>query len=229
MSERPIIFSKPMVNAILAGRKSQTRRIIKRPLSHPNWTGYVLSNDKTEVIECGPDYPDSKEDCYRNPYGVPGDKLWVRETCRAEELADGADGVRYLADDSWRVIESTAEAADKWVALNCYQGVQGATVPSIFMPRWASRLTLEITDIRVQRLQEINAQDAMAEGVVQCEIPADDEGPIRLGYMIGPDDGTSPLTVSPQQSFMKLWDSIHGKRHPSFSNPWVWAIGFQRL
>ncbi len=219
MKERPLIFSKPMIKSILAGTKTQTRRVLK--VQPAVIDGVLMHHVKGSKWQSG--LP-----CV-SPYGVQGDRLWVRETCRAEELKDLRDGVRYLADDHWEVIGNTSEAGDKWLGLYSYQGVKGATVPSIFMPRWASRITLEITNVRCQRLQEISEEDAMEEGIVECEIPADDEGPIRVGYMVGPDDGKSKLTVTACESFQKLWDSINGKRHPWLENQFVWALTFKRV
>ena len=96
------------------------------------------------------------------------------------------------------------------------------------MPRWASRITLEITSVRVERLQDISEADAMAEGIVECPIPADDEGPRRIGYMVGPDDGKSGLSVTPIQAYRDLWESINGPDSWT-TNPWVWVVEFKRL
>lgn len=124
MKERGIIFSAPMVRAILAGRKSQTRRIVKpQPLAHHGITkcwgtspdGFEFG-EKYVWTESGPDYPDGPEDERRSPYGVPGERLWVRETWAPVERAeDHVDGIRYRADESFSPIENTREAADRWV------------------------------------------------------------------------------------------------------------------
>lgn len=166
MTDRPIIFSAPMVRALLAGRKTQTRRLATSPLR------------RCEV----------------------GDRLWVRETIAAEELSrppkprkatarerqhlgrtsvivcdelDGSDGVRYLADEAWVMIENTLAAADAWFELFHYgckdderpSGHRGKSVPSIHMPRWASRLTLVVEAVRAEPLQAISEADAQAEGI----------------------------------------------------------------
>jgi len=135
--ERPILFSGPMIRAILAGRKTQTRRVakltgagrVKEAGSHRNWH---LAD------------PDAVKAC---PYGTPGDRLWVRETF----CDTGCQRAVYRADT----------AVENWK----YRIWR----PSIYMPRWASRITLEITDVRLERLQDISEADAAAEGVEQVE------------------------------------------------------------
>lgn len=152
--ERPILFSGPMVRAILEGRKTQTRRLLKAAaaeivgdlLGQPKW---YLDRDPDRVIRC--------------PYGALGDRLWVREAWRAEEReSDAVDGVRFRADDSFREIENTRAAADAWVYVYNNGKHGNGWRPGIHMPRWASRLTLELTDVRVQRLQDIDEADARA-------------------------------------------------------------------
>jgi hypothetical protein len=123
------------------------------------------------------------------PYGQIGSKLWVRETWR---LAYG--GVRYKADDNFWILH-------KWK-------------PSIHMFRFMSRITLEITDIRVQRLQEISEEDAVSEGT-----PINDFFPVNTAKIVG---------LNAVDYYAELWDSLNGKKHPWASNPWVWAINFKR-
>lgn len=208
MRERPIIFSAPMVLALLEGLKTQTRRIVKRqPLPFVGPMPVTLGS-----AFC--------------PYGQPGDRLWVRETCRAHELSDaeaeqdmygvmerrglelppyGLDGVIYAADGSFREIENTQQASNSWTELFHYRGKRGATVPPIHMPRWASRITLEITNVQAQPLQQISERDCCAEG---CG---------------------SPITRDCKKpKFIALWESIHGEGSWNF-NPWVWAIEFRVL
>lgn len=181
-----------MVNAIISGRKTQTRRIIKpvQPRADGMW----------------PAGRDPVPDC---PYGQPGDRLWVRETCRAEELKSGLDGVRYLADNAFIVIENSQEASDRWFDLFSYGGKRGAGVPSIHMPRWASRITLEVTGVRVERLQEISHQDAIAEGVTGSTEMREQK-----------------LTV-PHHLFADLWESINGPGSWE-KNPFVWVLEFKQ-
>lgn len=140
---------------------------------------------------------------YQRP---PGDRLWVRETCVAHELPDGLDGVLYLADQAFREIDNTEAAADAWVKLNHYGGRgRGHVVPAIHMPRWASRITLEITGARVERLQDISEADVQAEGCTG-----------------------SPLgQAADAMLYPKLWDSINGPGAWE-RNPWVWVVEFRR-
>lgn len=194
MKERPIIFSAEMVRAILAGRKTQTRRIVK-----PLHMATVDAEQFPILALC--------------PYGSPGGRLWVKETCRAEAIDDeGLCGVRYVADGQFMPIANTREASDRWVQLYWYRGMEGATVPSIHMPRWASRITLEITDVRVERLQDISGMDAKREGV---SVPA-----------YAPEDGAD-LDYA-RRGFRRLWEEIHGGGAWE-KNPWVWVIEFKKL
>lgn len=211
MTEKPILFSTPMVRAILDGRKSQTRRVMKpQPDAvhdgEPYWFigGYRTRMDANNPLVC--------------PYGFPGSRLWVRETCRAEELPSGLDGVRYLADDCFIPIDNTPESGDAWLDLR-YYGKRASpvapvkTVPAIHMPRWASRISLEITGVRVERLQDISEADALAEGV-----------------NVHPDHHGKPRTsiYSPVQAYADLWDQINGPESWA-ANPWVWAVSFRRI
>lgn len=211
-----------MVNAILAGTKTQTRRIVKP--QPPHSCHYAINGNKekacclwTEAWEnkqfdrCFvPPTPKSKDHLLPCPYGKPGDHLWVRETCRAKELADGQDGVLYEADGGFIGIAETQDAADAWMKLNSYHGKRGATVPPIHMPRWASRITLEITDVRVERVQSISEADATAEGFP--------------GNII---DGKR-VPWSAYGWFLATWQVINGKESWE-SNPWVWALTFRKV
>lgn len=185
---RPIIFSAPMVRAILADEKTQTRRVCSG-----NWLRCLDPDDEddrwTATLAC--------------PYGWPGDRLWVRETLYT---SDG--DVFYRADDLAVDCDDQPET-DHWK-------LSGQTIPSIFMPRWASRITLEITDVRVQRLQAISEADAQAEGVTAA-----------LFAQLWP---SLPLPPAADHAFAHLWDSINAKRGFGWdANPWVWAISFRRV
>ncbi len=206
MKERPILFSAPMIRAILDGRKSQTRRAMKpQPDAvhdgEPYWFigGYRTRMDANNPLVC--------------PYGFPGSRLWVRETCRAEELPSGLDGVRYLADDCFIPIENTEAASDAWLSLAAYgQRIGGhhkcRNVPSIHMPRWASRITLEITGIRVEQLQDISEADAMAEGI-DPKFPQDEQ-----------------WANAARMRFADIWESINGQGSWD-TNPLVWVVEFR--
>ncbi len=175
---RPILFSAPMIRAILDGRKSQTRRVVKNP------EDYGCQIPGPAII---------------TPYGRPLDRLWVRETFGLVDESDGKQCV-YRADSG-----PIHEATTKWK-------------PSIFMPRWASRITLEIISIRVERLQEISEADAIAEGI--------SKGPVKLWK--GATPSGKPLQTAKEQ-FKTLWDTINAKKQPWSSSPWVWVIEFKRV
>ena len=214
MKERPIIFTGEMVRAILEGRKTQTRRIMP-PLKHPNWTGYILTSKKDAAIECGPDYPDDDCDRVRNPYGVAGDRLWVRETFFYDDCFFMYGPLPKTPHQGWQdafYYRADGECCDQ-IPECCCCDLKGTTPwrPSIFMPRWASRITLEITDVGVERLQDISAEDAIAESV--------DVGCV-----------TSDFTDKLLPAFQRLWDSINAKRGFGWDkNPWVWVITFKRV
>ncbi len=231
MKERPILFSTDMVKAILEGRKTQTRRVVK-PQPHKSCVGYGASMSPLHWIEKLPVdmtalYPNSKPttingDSIKCPYGQVGDRLWVRETWLESPnitdklLREGADTwaeCYYVAAETPQQIEQLKEWGWK-------------VKPSIFMPRWASRITLEITDIRVQRVQDISQQDAIAEGVIFMGGMADnwDEAPWCASLK-----NQEPMKY-PSAAYGRLWDSINAKRGYGWDkNPWVWAISFKRV
>lgn len=200
MRELPILFTGAMVRAILSGQKTQTRRVIKE-----RW----MSSRKDLRVS--------------GPYGGAGDRLWVRETSAAIELPDGLDVVRYAADEATRPIGDTEQAADDWLAMHSYRRGKGLTVPAIHMPRWASRITLEITGVRIERLQDISEADARAEGVrpePRC-LQEDDTDAFRR---IGPvRDASFPIA-----RYAALWESINGPGSWA-ANPFVWCVSFRRV
>ena len=213
MTERPILFSAPMVRAILAGTKTQTRRVLKQATGPSLSVG--IDDDASGVAELswlwgdGPGY-DVLETIKRVPcpYGRPGDKLWVRETWQAFERG-------------WDVYKGIPKSRpSNCCTLYAADDVDGdlGWRPSIHMPRWASRITLEITGVRVERLQAISEADAIAEGIE------------KLGNdfwsLYGQHNVDS--TYSPKASYRALWMSING--HESWhSNPWVWVVEFRRV
>lgn len=234
MKARPILFKAEMVRAILDGRKTQTRRLVSDRNSRGNWKAsqldlarawvdpgpspagnpgpYLKSYLRPEVEKEKGHRPDSITDRLY-PWVFAGDRLWVKETWRAEELpaAPYTDGIRFAADQAFVPIQNTPEAAYAWVEAfdNGRHGKNWR--PSIFMPRWASRITLEVTGVRVERVQDISEEDAKAEGAT---------GPVRK--RIGPGFGT----VDYRQAFQRLWGSINGAE-PWAANPWVWVIDFK--
>lgn len=225
MKETPILMTGSMVRATLAGIKSQTRRTNGLEYFTQNdpdgWRCVRLVNGQAYFV-----YGNSpKEHIEKCPYGQPGDRLWAREKCQAEELDDGSDGVRYAADGSFAHIRAGAEEAEAWHKLFNYRGQQGAVVPSIHMPRWASRILLEINGLRVERLQDISDQDALAEGIMPHS---------RSGWHWHKHD---PLDIrdwhqfgfkTPQLAFESLWTTINGAGSWE-ANPWVWVVKFRRI
>nr|WP_232443012.1 hypothetical protein [Burkholderia ubonensis] len=141
----------------------------------------------------------------------------MRETCRAIELDSGLDGVRYPSDGAFLSIEDSPDAAERWIELHAYRGQKGATVPAIHMPRWASRITLEITSVRAERLQSISEPDVRAEGVTI-------EDHHMRGYCAG---AFRPPSI---RAFHDLWDSLNAARGYGWdTNPWVWVVEFRRI
>jgi len=224
MRERPILFSVPMVRALLEGRKTQTRRVVKwrglQPGLNLQFSGLSVERSGTNWVLTSPtrtshEYRSVPMPC---PYGKPGDRLWVRETSRAEELEGGPDGVRYAADGAFREIENTRDAAVAWMNLNNYRRGQGLAVPGIHMPRWASRITLEVTGVRVERLKGISEADAQAEGARECDFATGREvllaGPSQRGSFV--------------LHYRDIWEQINGAGSWD-ANPWVWCISFRRV
>lgn len=203
MKERPILFSGEMVRAILAGHKTQTRRIVKpQPLDIVPIGGTFASawNEKTaEAYEH-----------FHCPYGQPGDRLWVRETFWFSEYSSPhPKPTKEAIGEGWGICYAATDDMSETNPLRPYPKTQERLRPSIFMPRWASRITLEITAVRVERLQYISEADAFKEG---CEPKPAKECDI-FKYTNG---------------YKLLWDSING--HGSwYANPWVWVIEFRKI
>lgn len=220
MKEHPILFSGEMVRAILSLKKTQTRRIIKFPIYKP-----VRYRPGITRIFIEDDLPGHKIPILTScPYGHIGDHLWVRETFVLESdlgwdiklptdrpiktITDDYDNGEYHLIPHYRATEPepniVPEGQDSFDDRTRW-------TPSIFMPHWASRITLVITGIRVERLQEISEADAKAEGVKQVAINLSDN------------TDATPY----KEYYRQLWDSINGKKHPWESNPWVWVIEFE--
>lgn len=209
MKTRPILFSAPMVRALLEGRKTQTRRVVKpQPILQDGfWRLYGASwSDGIKSVPAMPGHSLST----RNPYGKPGDLLWVREAWQLHARATDLGTVVYRAsiNDAWSIAHELIPV-EKIGRLEPKPFQQGWR-PSLHMPRWASRLTLELTEVRVQRLQEISEADAYAEG-------CNDEGHPYLSPF-----GGRAVT----NNYAALWESING-RGSWEANPWVWALTFR--
>ena len=182
MNQRPILFSAPMVRAILDGNKTQTRRICK-PAQFFSLSKVVEVPDPQErgQVYNGSHFGDEDGEVqFACPYGGRGDRLWVRESFSPYEHREGC---WYWADGNIAAHDCTKPK------------------PSIHMPRWASRITLEITGVRVERLQDISEADAISEGT-----------PFPCGGWVG--------------GYQKLWESIHGPGSWDL-NPWVWVVEFK--
>ncbi|ECC3255677.1 hypothetical protein YD04_002133 [Salmonella enterica subsp. enterica] len=185
-----------MVRAILEGRKTQTRRPVKFPLIDKNMGCELAGNELAGEL--------AAHNYWNSPYGKPGDRIWVRETFRVHCRATDVATLVYRASvrNSWTeqthrvpvAVCNTPATPEKWT-------------PSIHMPRWASRITLEITDVRVERLNDIRECDAKAEGgQTECTLIGDKYYP----------------------GFRSLWKSIYGEESWA-ANPWVWVIEFKRV
>ena len=202
MTERPILFSGPMVRAILEGWKTQTRRVVKP--QPPCLCTYVINGANSHALCFGPNgecvpptarIADHRLPC---PYGVPGDRLWVREKW--------AEGGRSMQLPCGEFVWSSHRKARYAATDDSIR--DGDPSCSWRMRRWASRLTLEVVSVRVERLNGISRGDAMSEG---CPFPNMAKGP------------------DPRDWFRELWDSINAAKHPWSSNPWVWVVEFKRI
>jgi hypothetical protein len=218
--ERPILFSGPMVRAILDGRKTQTRRVVK-PQPGPTAT-MLFDGVKWYANGLIADCKDVRAYC---PYGEVGDRLWVREAfmdfcpiwagywcgCGTKEMQHDTHLVAYKATKTgidWKEHKNVLPL--KWK-------------PSIHMARAWSRITLEITDVRVERLQIISAKDIIAEGVVERAHHNEHFGKMPVSAF----DGAAYVDLI--SLWAAGWDSVNGKKHPFSSNPWCWVISFKRV
>jgi hypothetical protein len=222
MKERPILFSAPMVRAILDGRKSVTRRPVRHQPDVPvtdaiprrnyphgpataDWYWRPKHGHLNGLPSAGWDF--------KCPYGQPGDRLWVRETwyCDHFEVQQGP----YLQPADMIDLNQSREDGELVYAadgLTPYEQEQPAWKPSIHMPRWVSRILLEITDVRVEQLHDITPIQGLAEGVKSCEQDLDPDG----------------NDYSPHELFSMLWVSINGMESWN-ANPWVWVVEFKRV
>lgn len=235
MKERPILFSGPMVRALLDGRKTQTRRIVKFPLIDKNM-GCELAG-----CELAGSQEDSRANC---PYGHPRQRLWVKET-HSKILTSANPKVDYV------VFPGAVGGGQQWSDGQFFPAPLGEYAkgafdrikwrPSIFMFRRHSRLLLEIVDVRVERLQNITDEDAKAEGIDFFDdfMGNDYSGKQYKNYLFetsSPKRGTKTTDdanrilgfKSPVDSYRTLWDSINGPGSWAL-NPWVWVLQFKRL
>lgn len=241
MCELPIIFNTPMVRSVLEGNKTNTRRPIKIPTefftTEPE--GFCIDrNDKwfawgIDIVDNGYGTPE-QEQCYASkgtincPYGKVGDILYVRETFKVEAIDLGYDNgvqesgshdydcggalVSYKTDNYKRKYGiSFEDVLEEDVEVKFNEEKINKAIPSIHMPKWASRIKLEIKDVRIERVQDISLDDCVAEGV---------------GSYIGASKHYDPQErgEEPDEIFINLWNSIYNNWN---DNPWVWVVGFK--
>lgn len=247
MKERPILFSAPMVKALLEGRKTMTRRIVKpepvRSLERTEaisetfeihrargwrWKDTYVSDDLPGGLSAGI--------WERSPYGEPGDRLWAKETWwhHGQWRLNWNGKPNDWHWDGWQPKNENAhlddlrrfDRPDAGIVSTKDNREAGAMVwrlrPSLYLPRWASRITLEVTDVRVERLQDITADDAVAEGIAREPNQCGCEFCSRTSQMC-PATATGVI-----EEFRDLWVGINGVESWA-SNPWVWVVSFKRV
>lgn len=226
MKERGMIFNGEMVRAILDGRKTQTRRIIKDCTVGRDQISKFIQIEK-KFIGCYPeDVPELIRECC--PYGVQGDRIWVREAFRVHSRATDVATLVYKASERNSWTEQTHRVP---VAVCNKPATPEKWTPSLHMPRWASRILLEITDVRVERLNAISPEDAESEGLERTNFTGFGDEPGLPSYP-EPDVYFDPLKKQwkeyPPEAFAGLWESIYGEGSWQ-ANPWVWVIEFKRV
>jgi hypothetical protein len=253
---RPILFSDAMVRAILEGKKTQTRRLVRwRPYREGQQVDYAFSGLEAGYYHGG--VPSSGwvlrsrgyGSCWNDrtkpefcPFGDAGDLLWVREawapcdhmTSISGSVLDDPNDIAYRADLSALIWQGEGKRSPADTRTWGWKNFKWR--PSIYLPRWASRITLEVTQVRVQRLHEITGEDAIAEGLA-C-LTKDGQ---TFKYGIADRDGAPgnddlgwhwrEWNVDPRAAYARLWNQINGDRYVARwdANPWVWAISFRRV
>jgi hypothetical protein len=212
--ERPILFSAPMVRAILEGRKTQTRRVIEpQPMN--------ADECYADLYAGGPEWAfwlsDNRMNAPRTwlcPYGVPGDRLWVRETFQPIYGPEsGLSKPNWKTGYGYQISYVATDGRLEYIDSNT-DSLTDRCKPAIFMPRWASRITLEITKVSAERVQDITNADAEAEGMTHSE---------RVGLWTSP----AGNCIDASLAYRYLWDAINAKRGYGWDvNPWVWVIEF---
>ncbi|HDT4077006.1 TPA: hypothetical protein QHR19_005020 [Klebsiella pneumoniae] len=223
MTERGMIFNAEMVRAILDGRKTQTRRIMK---IQPEHSGFGLRRviDSKNGSDDGKYFWSLSDACglkirsksFTCPFGSVGDRIWVREAFRVHSRATEVATLVYKASERNSWTEQTNRVP---VSVCNKPATPEKWTPSLHMPRWASRLLLEITDVRVERLNAISEEDARAEGII-------DGGCLNCGEPVP--CGCANPEPDATDAFAYLWQSIYGSDSWN-ANPWVWVIEFKRV
>ncbi len=207
---RPIIFSAEEVRAVLAGRKTMFRRVVKPQPTWHNTSHPIVQGDGVFFGIISNDFPQQD---WRCPFGAPGDRLWVQETWATEPQFE------HLRPSQ---IPASAQHSSRCVFGRHLVYNWHRFRPPVHMPRWASRLTLEVTEVRVERVQEISIEDIRAEGLV---FP----GP-SVSYAGFEPTVLDPPYDNPWEMYQESWDSINAKRGHSWdANPWVWAGTFKTV
>ena len=237
MKERPILFSAPMVRALLAGTKTQTRRVVKHNIKGPNHpldTFDWFDAKGRWVAAHGRGFEFGQTNAAKLcRYGQPGDRLWVRETWAAHWMYNDLP-----ANMARSQREDLRPTDNRWFLAGPSQigrdgsGMRGKWRPSIHMPRWASRITLEITGVRVERLQDISEADALAEGISTvrtCEWDREHFGSWQAKFVAAVLAGEKPpCGPLPSVAYRALWESLNGPGSWD-ANPWVWVLEFKRV
>ncbi|MES2218401.1 MAG: hypothetical protein V4501_08310 [Pseudomonadota bacterium] len=240
VKERPILFSAPMINAILDGRKTQTRRIVKPTKKHAE--GVIILDggtnrrwpynmfDGSEADGNGMEFPIG---C---PYGLVGDRIWVRETWSPiSENWREAEDLMYEGNNFWYKAtyekDMIAEGLSKEDAKSIveHDHIINGWRPSIHMPRIASRINLEVTNLRIEMLNDISEKDAIAEGAQFVDFGKDQYGQQKAGWRCDKTPGNyEESLVSAKYAFFNLWEKLNGIDSVE-KNPWVWVIEFTKI
>ena len=246
MKERPILFTPENVRKILAEEKTQTRRVVN---PQPQPPGVLTQGDGNWRV-LRPDGMTEVFDWHDCPYGSVGDRLWVKEAWRVgkpqdhrtpteiwEHLKNIGKGITILyGAGGWRSTAPVERTETKYPDNEPMPDWAGIKRSAMFMPRWASRITLEITDVRVERLQDISEEDAIAEGIHSDRVitgvhcyggpPIEEHGD---RFWPSKDDTREEGFEDAVSAYAALWDSINGEKHPWANNDWVWAITFKQI
>ncbi|HCI6187008.1 TPA: hypothetical protein NPO39_002063 [Klebsiella variicola subsp. variicola] len=219
MKERGMIFNGEMVRAILHGRKTQTRRIVKGTDGAVKFCKeWDINGEEIFVVLGEKDHTGMNPvlGALSCPFGAVGDRIWVREAFRVHSLATDVATLAYKASERNSWTEQTHRVP---VAVCNKPATPEKWTPSLHMPRWASRILLEITDVRVERLNAISEEDARAEGII-------DGGCLNCGE---PEPcGCANPEPDATDAFAYLWQSIYGQESWN-ADPWVWVIEFKRV